>query len=315
MILNDDADEQAVVTLEPDPCDDQCNALFVQGTSGNDRIEILLTGGRHDDDNGGARSNNNHGNSNHGNSGKPGNGPPWQWIRDLVESKFGNDDHDDDDDDNDRGNQGDHEPEIVVLINGREEGRFAAEGICRVIVHGHDGNDEITIDRGNDDGDGDFALAAWLFGDNGNDVLKGGRGNDVLIGGRGNDDLQGHLGRDLLIGGTGTDKLNGGPEDDILIGGATDWDMNDTALCRIMDEWTSSRSFATRVKNLRDGSGSTTRENGMFFLNASSTVEDDGDKDHLMGASGRDWFFANFKGNGLRDQISGKTRSDTADDL
>ena len=88
-----------------------------------------------------------------------------------------------------------------------------------------------------------------------------------------------------------------------------------TALCRIMAEWTSSRSYWTRVKNLRDGSGSTTRANGTFFLKPTTTVVDAGDRDQLTGSSGRDWFFANFKGRGTHDKISGKSGNEVAEDL
>jgi Ca2+-binding RTX toxin-like protein len=47
-----------------------------------------------------------------------------------------------------------------------------------------------------------------LYGQAGNDVLKGFAGPDVLDGGRGNDTLDGGKGRDTLQGGRGNDTLN-----------------------------------------------------------------------------------------------------------
>jgi hypothetical protein len=311
-ILNDDGDRQATVSFGPDPCDANCNALFVNGTSDNDRIEIKLVGGRHDDDD------DDDDDRSHGNGGRShGNDDWWKALLDWWRDRF----DDDDDDDDDRPNNPPSPPMIVVIINGKEEGRFTAEGICRVIVHGHAGNDRIWVSGGGDDDDHDSdtdrpqAFSAWLYGDAGHDVLKGGRGHDVLLGGSGNDELYGNQGRDLLIGGTGADKLGGGSGDDILISGTTEFDANDTALCRIMAEWTSSRSYWTRVKNLRDGSGSTTRANGMFFLKPTTTVVDAGDRDQLTGSSGRDWYFANFKGRGTQDKITGKNGNEVAEDL
>ena len=44
-----------------------------------------------------------------------------------------------------------------------------------------------------------------LFGEGGNDTLKGGAGNDILFGGDGNDILVGDPGDDILTGGPGSD--------------------------------------------------------------------------------------------------------------
>ena len=101
---------------------------------------------------------------------------------------------------------------------------------------------------------------------------------------------------DLLIGGSGADLLHGGSGDDLLIAGTTAFDANDVALAAIMAEWTSGRSYATRVANL-SGTGSGPRANGNFFLKASgpdATVFDDNDIDVLIGGSGMDWFFADL---------------------
>ena len=57
---------------------------------------------------------------------------------------------------------------------------------------------------------GATALANFLSGMGGDDLLIGGNLDDTLDGGAGNDYLSGHGGRNLLIGGSGQDSLNGG---------------------------------------------------------------------------------------------------------
>ena len=71
----------------------------------------------------------------------------------------------------------------------------------------------------------------------------------------------------MLFGGRGADRLIGNSGDDILIAGTYDHENLDPALCAVMDEWTSNRSYVVRVDNLRDGTGSLNRENGSYFLN------------------------------------------------
>src|SRR5205085_2567665 len=134
-------------------------------------------------------------------------------------------------------------------------------------------------------------LPAWLYGGAGNDRLTGGSGGNVLLGGDGNDTLAGGSGRDLLIGGLGADVLSANGGDDILIGGTTAFDANDAALAAVVREWTSARSYATRVQNLTDGTGSADRLNGSYFLVKGQTVFDDAFTDTLTGAAGADWLF------------------------
>lgn len=85
--------------------------------------------------------------------------------------------------------------------------------------HGGDGNDTITAG----------SAPIPLFGDAGNDIIKGGVGDDPIDGGTANDKLSGGAGNDTLLGGTGidvlrgddgADTLKGGPGKDTLIGGA-----------------------------------------------------------------------------------------------
>ncbi|QDU28395.1 Bifunctional hemolysin/adenylate cyclase precursor [Anatilimnocola aggregata] len=144
-----------------------------------------------------------------------------------------------------------------------------------------------------------------LFGGSGDDWLTGGTSDDIVVGNAGNDTLVGNAGRDLLIGGTGADNgeadlippgIDGGGGDDLLIAGTTSYDANIAALTAIMAEWTSGNNYATRVNNLRQGTGA----NGAYVLRVAgdsglgaATVFDDDDIDNLRGQAGLDWFFAN----------------------
>jgi Ca2+-binding RTX toxin-like protein len=193
-----------------------------------------------------------------------------------------------------QGNGGD----IQVTINGVSQGVYHPTG--RIIAFGQAGDDDIEVA-------GSIALPAWLYGGDGNDRLKGGGGNNVLLGGNGDDTLTGGKGLNLLIGGDGADRLVGNGGDDILIGGRTDFDDNQAALYALMAEWTSPRSYADRVANLR-GSGSGPRLNGNDFLQSTgsgATVFDDGFADQLTGAAGSDWFFIGL-GDTITDQHTGE---------
>ncbi|WP_406696632.1 YDG domain-containing protein [Singulisphaera sp. Ch08] len=167
-----------------------------------------------------------------------------------------------------------------------------------------DGDDRATIASS-------VAKPAILSGGDGNDELYGGSGSSILLGGAGNDRLAGGLARDLLIGGVGADQLTGNAGDDILIGGFTAFDLNEVALAEILSEWNSSRSYATRVANLK-GPGTGPRNNGSTFLIAegtSATVFDDGAVDVLTGSAGLDWFLFDVDGDG------NKKKKDKANDL
>jgi Ca2+-binding RTX toxin-like protein len=199
--------------------------------------------------------------------------------------------------------------EVEVLFNGTSLGTYSPNQ--RLLAFGQGGNDIIQAA-------GDVAVATWFYGDDGNDKIKGGSGNDGLFGGAGHDLLVGHHGRDLLVGGKGADRIVGNADDDVLVAGYTAFDYRYTeyhtqagatlavvleqhheeAIGKIMAEWTSSRLFESRVKNLVDGTGSPEeRSNGEYFLvrgdeaDSTTTVFDDEDEDKLTGSAGVDWFF------------------------
>ncbi|MFP6762734.1 MAG: calcium-binding protein, partial [Planctomycetaceae bacterium] len=114
-------------------------------------------------------------------------------------------------------------------------------------IRGGDGNDRLYSGSGDDELRGE-AGDDMLFGMSGDDKLSGQAGNDVLAGGAGNDWINGNDGRDILIGGVGSDHLDGGADDDILIGGSTKWDVSETGLNRIRNEWVRNSSLTARVK-------------------------------------------------------------------
>lgn len=142
----------------------------------------------------------------------------------------------------------------------------------------------------------------YVHGGAGNDVLRGGAGRDTLVGGPGadiivgngnNDSLVGEAGRDLLIGGAGADMMKGGADEDILVAGWTLYDNNLAALEAIRSEWTSLRSYTTRIANV-SGTGYGPRANGNFFFRGGAaltrTVFDDVATDKLTGAAKCDFF-------------------------
>ena len=192
---------------------------------------------------------------------------------------------------------------VKVLINGADRGTFSLASFDEVIIYGKGGDDDIEIVAA-------ITQEADLFGESGNDRLKGGNGPNVLVGGDGDDYLIGSQGNDVLIGGRGADRLVGNAGDDILIAGATDHDTNLRALCAILDEWSrTDLSYSGRVNHLLAGGGF----NGSYRLN-DSTVHDDGIADKLTGSSDRDWFFANLDF-GVLDQITDLKNNEVAQDI
>jgi Ca2+-binding RTX toxin-like protein len=183
------------------------------------------------------------------------------------------------------------------------------------LLYGEAGDDELEGDGGNDTlygGDGDDELEGndgndLLFGEAGHDELEGNDGNDILSGGSGNDDLDGDAGRDILFGGLGADLLKGDSDGDLLVGNRVTFENDAIALQFVLAEWTSNRSYSSRVANLR-GTGSGSRLNGTTFLNA-STVLNDNAIDTLMGSTGQDWFLGTvgqdlFSGRASNEQIN-----------
>ncbi len=177
--------------------------------------------------------------------------------------------------------------EVSLRING-EDHTLALPS--RIVVYAGPGNDTIQTE-------GDVATPVWLYGQEGNDRLRGGAGDDVLMGGPGDDLIVGKTGRDLLIGGAGADRIVGNGDDDILIAGYTTHDKPaalESWLNTIMTEWTRTDETATyteRVSNILS-----------WGLMSAESLCRDGAADVLTGSAGWDWFF--FDGNDDEDRAT-----------
>jgi Ca2+-binding RTX toxin-like protein len=94
-----------------------------------------------------------------------------------------------------------------------------AGGITELDLSGGDGDDQMTNETG---------VSGELFGEDGNDVVRGGPAADRLDGGAGQDQLDGGAGNDRLYGATlqspdaspDADQLTGGAGDDAIFGSA-----------------------------------------------------------------------------------------------
>ncbi|MDA1017836.1 MAG: hypothetical protein O3A00_25685 [Planctomycetota bacterium] len=117
-----------------------------------------------------------------------------------------------------------------------------------------------------------------------------------------------------MIGGSGRDRLYGGNGTDLLIGGATSFDQDPVALRMLMSEWSSNRSHAARVSNLRNGTGPVLTAE--LRLEAGATVFDDNATDYLFGGRRQDWVFADLdRLDRDDDRVFGPTFGDTLDRL
>ena len=165
---------------------------------------------------------------------------------------------------------------------------FNLADVKSVVAYLFDGDDDLHFA-------GNVAIPAIVDAGGGNDRIEIGRGPSLVLGDDGNDVLTGGDGRDILIGGRGVDSLDGQGGDDILVGGRSSFDSQGVSLetlQALLSEWTSTRTFAQRVANLRRGTGP--------FLNAIAriapgiSVFDDDVADLLTGSAGSDWLLAKF---------------------
>lgn len=83
---------------------------------------------------------------------------------------------------------------------------FGNKGNNKVVADGSYSRDSLLIGRSKTF----LKSGAYMYGDAGDDILKGTNQNDILLGGSGNDVLIGGNGNDVLAGNSGRDKLFGG---------------------------------------------------------------------------------------------------------
>ena len=144
---------------------------------------------------------------------------------------------------------------------------------------GEGGNNTITSGSGQD----------TIYGNFGGDGGEG--GNNLIVAGGGNDTIYAHsalpvisstsgttaTGRDVIVGGTGADQIHGfdptytpGPNSgDLFIAGTTNLSL--TALGMILNEWSSTDSYMTRVADI-SGQNGTAGLNGSNDLIPNQTV-------------------------------------------
>jgi hypothetical protein len=125
-----------------------------------------------------------------------------------------------------------------------------------------------------------------VIGSESNDTLTGDAQGNILIGGASSNVINGGSGASILMAGPGTATVNGGSGNDILIGGTTVFDANYAALDSLLAEWQSSKTYAQRISDLKNGGGL----NGANRLVLNTTVLGGG-ADFLTGKGPNDWFF------------------------
>jgi len=102
--------------------------------------------------------------------------------------------------------------DLVISLIAPATNTGAAAGDTYIAIEG------IIAGTGNDDITGNGS-ANFLYGMQGNDVLRGEAGADKLYGGTNNDQLFGGVGNDSLFGDAGDDTLDGGANKDTMTGG------------------------------------------------------------------------------------------------
>ena len=217
-----------------------------------------------------------------------------------------------DGDDSVNGNEGDDS----LLGQAGDDSIFGDVGNDTII--GADGNDEVVGGDGDDVVDGGIGDDA-LQGNDGADSLTGGLGNDSLLGGLGNDtltsgaegtpdraypgqyvaDLNPDDDRDSVIAGIGDDLVSTGDDDDTILGG----DGNDTILAGFDDDSVNGGAgddsvIAGEGADTVIGEagndvvyGGTVTNTGPTDLIDADDLDDENNRDSLVGGAGNDSIF------------------------
>lgn len=195
--------------------------------------------------------------------------------------------------------------EVRVLLNGQDQGTFAATGA--VMISGGGGNDTLTVSR--------LKNPVVFLGGDGDDVLTGGPKADILVGGPGNDTLNGGGGRDLVIGGDGADTLNGLGGTDLLIAGTTVYDIdtadNRRALGDLLAALAARGRYAAKLAALTGPQG--VGASGARLV-PGSTVFTDAHIDALAGGPGQDFLAADSDGPAI-DLLTKKAKNESIIEL
>jgi len=166
---------------------------------------------------------------------------------------------------------------------------FISTEVPRIVVFGLAGNDTIVVN-------GSMTQSAKLFGDAGNDVIKGARGNDEIDGGDGNDKLYGYAGNDLICGGRNNDFIFGGLGND-TIGG-------DNGNDKLYGEAGNDLIMGADGNDFLYGSAGNDR---LYGQAGNDQLFGDAGNDLVVGGDGNDKLF----GSAGRDVLIGRTGKDT----
>lgn len=202
-------------------------------------------------------------------------------------------------------------------ISSAETIGLSVDGTLRLVNSGTiSGEDEALAARGNaiianrgdiignvemGEGDGNFdgrsgTVVGVVFGEEGNDTLRGGSDNDVLNGGEDADTILGNAGDDTLIGASGEDVIAGGSGDDVIFGGGNSDVLRGDTGDDVLDG-------ANGNDNMFGGSGNDELLGG----NNNDTMRGDSGNDTLEGDAGDDFLF----GGTDDDVLSGGADTDT----
>jgi Ca2+-binding RTX toxin-like protein len=180
------------------------------------------------------------------------------------------------------------------LIYGGAGGDLLQGGSFADVVHGGSGNDliysaEQATPQSSMYGDN-------LYGEDGEDRLRGSQGNDTIEGGDQDDNLSGASGNDLLRGGDDSDVLKGGQGDDTLGGGL----QSDTLVGALGND----------VLYAVGGSGESGDGDVMAAGSGDDTVYGSLGADSIVGSYGKDLMYGDagadtISGGGGRDVLTG----------
>jgi hypothetical protein len=142
---------------------------------------------------------------------------------------------------------------------------------------------KVTLDNAANDGKGTDNVRSDVenvigssFGDN----LTGNAASNLFVGGGGNDTIKGGAGRDILIGGAGADKLDGEADEDIVAGGRLSYQGTLASLLKLQAAWMdTTRVYSARISSILSAAP------GGNILGANDNAVDS-----LTGGLATDWF-------------------------
>ena len=166
----------------------------------------------------------------------------------------------------------------------------AKENINDVINGNNNYNDLIFGERGNDTLKGNGGSDV-LYGGVGNDTIDGGTGNDFLYGEADSDTINGDAGNDYLEGGKGEDTLHGGANNDYLLGGTeTDYLYGDAGDDTLLggDDASSDVLFGGSGQDILLGQGG---DDVLAGGDSWDNLYGEKEHDYLLGGSGYDVYY------------------------